>query len=89
MVQAERSDRGFTGLCVCLILIITFFACIIGVYFVYYSIHASRFDVALVRKVKMYPNHAGMGDIEVTNFETDQIGIIDGTNFGINEVRSI
>ena len=37
----------------------------------------------------MYPNHEGMGDIEVTNFETDQIGIIDGTNFGINEVRSI
>lgn len=89
MVQAERTDRGFSTICTCLTLIIITFACIIGVYFFYNWIYASRFDVALVRKVKMYPNHEGMGDIQVTNIETDQIGIIDGTNFGIKEAHVI
>ena len=88
-VQAEQRDgrdHGFKGFCVLLAIIITF-ATFIAIYFIITGFTEDTFDIKLVRKVKMYPNHDGMGDIKLTNLDTNGIGIIDGTDFGINEVR--
>ena len=73
----ERNKRkDFTTFYTLMLLIFVFFASLIVIYFTLKEIYQTKYDIELIKKVKIFPNHDGMGDIQLFNLENDDIGII-------------
>ena len=73
----ERNKRkDFTTFYTLMLLIFVFFASLIVIYFTLKEIYETKYDIELIKKVKIFPNHDGMGDIQLFNLENDDIGII-------------
>ena len=87
--KPEKSDRLYATVCICCSIIIAFFGSLIAIYFIFNAIYDTKYTVALVKRVKVFPNHNGIGDIKLISLDNDQIGIIDGNNFGIREAHVI
>ena len=89
MDTQRNNKKDFTTFYTIMLLIFIFFASLIVIYFTLKQIYDTKYDIELIKKVKMFPNHDGMGDIQLFNLDNDDIGIIDGHNFGIREAHVI